>query len=116
MHPAISKAPIPGNEPVKSYAPGSPERASLKARLVEIAEHVRVSMRHHRLPELAGAHVLAVDHQRHLDCFRGHPCQRRLQAGAFRRSGRIAFHRLVGGNGGFRDRKGHGRLQAGPPL
>jgi 1-pyrroline-5-carboxylate dehydrogenase len=37
MHPAISKAPIPGNEPVKSYAPGSPERASLKARLVEMS-------------------------------------------------------------------------------
>ncbi|GAB3349586.1 L-glutamate gamma-semialdehyde dehydrogenase [Lysobacter tyrosinilyticus] len=30
---AISKAPVPVNEPVKGYAPGSPERASLQARL-----------------------------------------------------------------------------------
>ena len=28
---AISKVPVPVNEPVKGYAPGSPERASLKA-------------------------------------------------------------------------------------
>ena len=34
---AISKVPTPVNEPVKSYAPGSPERASLQARLAELA-------------------------------------------------------------------------------
>ena len=34
---AISKAPTPINEPVKAYAPGSPERASLKATLAEMS-------------------------------------------------------------------------------
>jgi 1-pyrroline-5-carboxylate dehydrogenase len=34
---AISTAPKPQNEPVKSYAPGSPERASLQAKLGEMA-------------------------------------------------------------------------------
>ncbi|MFL6591134.1 MAG: L-glutamate gamma-semialdehyde dehydrogenase [Luteimonas sp.] len=34
---AISKVPTPVNEPVKSYAPGSPERASLKVKLDELS-------------------------------------------------------------------------------
>ena len=34
---AISKVPVPVNEPVKSYAPGSPERASLQAKLAELS-------------------------------------------------------------------------------
>ncbi len=34
---AISKVPVPVNEPVKSYAPGSPERASLKATLARMS-------------------------------------------------------------------------------
>ena len=34
---AIPKVPTPVNEPVKSYAPGSPERASLQARLAELS-------------------------------------------------------------------------------
>ncbi|HEY9455903.1 MAG TPA: aldehyde dehydrogenase family protein, partial [Bradyrhizobium sp.] len=34
---AISKVPVPVNEPVKSYAPGSPERASLKSKLAELS-------------------------------------------------------------------------------
>ena len=34
---AISKVPTPVNEPVKSYLPGSPERASLQAKLAELA-------------------------------------------------------------------------------
>ena len=34
---AISKAPVPANEPVKGYAPGSPERASLKATLARMS-------------------------------------------------------------------------------
>ena len=34
---AISKVPTPVNEPVKSYAPGSPERASLKSTLETMA-------------------------------------------------------------------------------
>jgi 1-pyrroline-5-carboxylate dehydrogenase len=34
---AISKVPVPVNEPVKGYAPGSPERASLKAKLAQMS-------------------------------------------------------------------------------
>jgi 1-pyrroline-5-carboxylate dehydrogenase len=34
---AISKVPVPVNEPVKGYAPGSPERASLQAQLARMA-------------------------------------------------------------------------------
>ena len=40
---AISKVPTPVNEPVKSYAPGSPERASLEAKLDEMSAN-RVDM------------------------------------------------------------------------
>jgi 1-pyrroline-5-carboxylate dehydrogenase len=42
---AISKAPVPVNEPVKGYAPGSPERASLKATLARMsAEKVEMPL------------------------------------------------------------------------
>ena len=34
---AICKVPVPVNEPVKGYAPGSPERTSLKAKLVQMS-------------------------------------------------------------------------------
>ncbi|WP_166210735.1 L-glutamate gamma-semialdehyde dehydrogenase [Cognatiluteimonas telluris] len=34
---AISRVPTPVNEPVKSYAPGSPERASLASKLAELS-------------------------------------------------------------------------------
>ncbi|MEO8779494.1 MAG: L-glutamate gamma-semialdehyde dehydrogenase [Rhodanobacter sp.] len=37
MSTAISKVPTPCNEPVRSYVPGSPERASLKAKLAQMA-------------------------------------------------------------------------------
>jgi len=33
---AIAPVPVPVNEPVRSYAPGSPERASLKKKLDEM--------------------------------------------------------------------------------
>ena len=33
----IRRAPTPSNEPIRSYAPGSPERAALKARIKEMA-------------------------------------------------------------------------------
>src|SRR6266568_3729846 len=33
----IRCVPVPVNEPIKSYAPGSPERAELKARLEQMA-------------------------------------------------------------------------------
>ena len=35
--PGISRPPTPANEPVKDYAPGSPERAELQRRLAEMA-------------------------------------------------------------------------------
>ena len=37
MSNALSRPPAPYNEPVKGYAPGSPERASLRARLTQMA-------------------------------------------------------------------------------
>ena len=33
---AVTIVPEPANEPVHTYAPGSPERASLQARLAEL--------------------------------------------------------------------------------
>src|SRR6185369_4253982 len=36
MSNAIANVPVPVNEPVRSHAPGSPERASLKKRLDEM--------------------------------------------------------------------------------
>jgi 1-pyrroline-5-carboxylate dehydrogenase len=42
---AISKVPVPVNEPVKGYAPGSPERASLKATLARMsAENIEMPL------------------------------------------------------------------------
>jgi 1-pyrroline-5-carboxylate dehydrogenase len=35
--PGAVRPPLPANEPIRSYAPGSPERASLQARLAELA-------------------------------------------------------------------------------
>jgi 1-pyrroline-5-carboxylate dehydrogenase len=40
---ALRRVPAPINEPIKSYAPGSPERAELKTRLASMAgEHVEI--------------------------------------------------------------------------
>jgi 1-pyrroline-5-carboxylate dehydrogenase len=42
---ATTQPPVPVNEPVRSYAPGSPERTSLEARLKEMGgEHVDLTM------------------------------------------------------------------------
>ena len=35
---AVTRVPFPANEPVKHYAPGSPERASLESRIKDLAE------------------------------------------------------------------------------
>ena len=41
----IYKVPVPKNEPVKDYAPGSPERASLQKKLAEMAsERIEVPL------------------------------------------------------------------------
>ncbi len=34
---AVTNVPIPGNEPVRGYAPGSPERAALERKIKELA-------------------------------------------------------------------------------
>ncbi len=72
---AISKVPTPLNEPVKGYAPRSPERASLKKKLSEMSaekieiplvidgKDVRTSMRGHSVMPHRHAHVLADFHQ-----------------------------------------------------
>src|SRR6476619_966137 len=53
---AVTVVPEPVNEPVRSYAPGSPERASLQARLVELAaDEVELSM------SIGGEHVFGDD-------------------------------------------------------
>jgi hypothetical protein len=62
---------------------------------VEVGQHVGVVVRHHRLPELAGAHVAAADHQRNLDPLAGHRRQPGLDRGAFRRARRITANRFV---------------------
>src|SRR5678815_4247922 len=42
---AVRRVPTPVNEPVKSYAPGSPERVELKARLASMAtERVEIPL------------------------------------------------------------------------
>jgi 1-pyrroline-5-carboxylate dehydrogenase len=52
---AVTKPPVPVNEPIRSYSPGSPERASLEARLKEMAgEQVDLTMTvagHQRMAE-----------------------------------------------------------------
>ena len=34
---AVTNVPVPGNEPIKGYAPGSPERAALEQKIKELA-------------------------------------------------------------------------------
>ena len=42
---AVRRVPVPVNEPVRAYAPGSPERADLKARLASMAnERVEIPL------------------------------------------------------------------------
>src|SRR5688572_414940 len=63
----IRRVPIPINEPVRSYAPGSPEKTSLKARLESMAtERIEIPIliggEEFRTGELAQA-VMPHDHQ-----------------------------------------------------
>jgi 1-pyrroline-5-carboxylate dehydrogenase len=63
----VSHPPVPVNEPIKSYAPGSPERASLEARLKELAaERVELTMTVGGTARMAGgARVDVVQPHRH---------------------------------------------------
>jgi 1-pyrroline-5-carboxylate dehydrogenase len=68
---ATRRAPVPVNEPIKSYAPGSAERAELKAALAAMAgerieipliiggEEVRTGKTHQSVMPFAHGHVLA---------------------------------------------------------
>ena len=62
------QVPAPINEPVRSYAPGSPERASLKARLAAMAgERVEIPLVIGGRAVMTGdtaASVMPHDHQR----------------------------------------------------
>ncbi len=72
---AISKVPVPVNEPVKDYAPGTPERTSLKAKLAELStskiemplvidgKDVRTGTLGHSVMPHRHAHVLGDFHQ-----------------------------------------------------
>ena len=72
---AIFRAPEPYNEPVKSYAPGSPERAELQQRLRELesqqldiplvigGEEVRTGETFDAVMPHRRAHVLAKVHK-----------------------------------------------------
>ena len=64
---AITTVPVPSNEPINSYAPGSPERARLRAALNELAENLteicHVIDGHHRPG--TGAAVEVVQPHRH---------------------------------------------------
>ena len=72
---AISKVPVPVNEPVRAYAPGSPERASLKTKLAEMSaskidmplvidgKDVRTRKLGHAVMPHRHAHVLGNFHQ-----------------------------------------------------
>ncbi len=62
----IRRVPAPVNEPIKSYAPGSPERASLKARLDSMAKErieipIIIGGKEYRSGEL-GAAIMPHDH------------------------------------------------------
>ncbi len=40
---AVTNVPVPGNEPIKGYAPGSPERAALEQKIKELARRAQPS-------------------------------------------------------------------------
>jgi 1-pyrroline-5-carboxylate dehydrogenase len=55
MHQGDYATPLPANEPVKSYAPGSPERAELKAKLAEMKGQ------QHEIPIVIGGKAIHTD-------------------------------------------------------
>ena len=81
---AISPLPTPANEPVLSYAPGSPERAALETALDRLAGETRELPRVIDGAEVRGSGTIDVraphDHQRVLG--RGHTAERAQVAAA----------------------------------
>src|SRR5262249_59685966 len=57
---AVTSTPVPVNEPIRSYAPGSPERASLEARLKDLgAAQVELTMTVGGVRRMAGGEPFA---------------------------------------------------------
>src|SRR5262249_39436199 len=58
---AVTSTPVPINEPIRSYAPGSPERAGLEGRLKDLAaERVELTMTVGGVRRMAGGEPFAV--------------------------------------------------------
>jgi 1-pyrroline-5-carboxylate dehydrogenase len=58
---AVTSTPVPVNEPIRSYAPGSPERAGLEAKLKELAaDPVELTMTVGGAERMAGGERVAV--------------------------------------------------------
>jgi 1-pyrroline-5-carboxylate dehydrogenase len=58
---AVTSVPAPANEPVRSYAPGSPERAALESKIKELSgEHVDLTMTVGGLQRMGGGDWLNV--------------------------------------------------------
>jgi len=58
---AVTSVPVPVNEPVRTYAPGSPERAALEARLKELAgEQADLTMTVGGVQRMGGGEVVEV--------------------------------------------------------
>ena len=47
---AVSRTPVPVNEPVRQYQPGSHERAVLESKIKELAERAQLTMTDRRPP------------------------------------------------------------------
>ena len=97
---AITTTPMPRNEPVRDYAPGSPERASLQAALAELGAE------HHEL-------TVTIDGEQHLAARRpvrrGRPARPRPRA-------RHRRQRDPGGRQGRRRGRAAGRARRGATL
>ena len=76
---AVTTPPTPANEPIRSYAPGSPERAALEARLKELAgERVELTCTIGGEQRMAGgAPVEVVQPHRHAPCSAPRPTRPR---------------------------------------
>src|SRR6266550_331390 len=97
---SIPKIPTPVNEPVLSYAPGTPERADLKRTLKEL------SGRQLEIPLVIGGKdvhtgttvdVLAADDEGDLELAAGELFQRPLEVGPLRGPRGVGQYRLVDG-------------------
>ncbi len=87
--------------PVRPVASGRGSRTDrqphfLGASLVVVGQHMRMLVRHHRLPGLAGPHFLSADHQRNIDALARHRRQPRLDGRALGCSGCIGEIGIVG--------------------